>query len=161
MFQAYCVMYVLWSMPHFKSSDYCYLVTIVNNPASNDPWFHICSVSEFTSSISSIHVNSPARFCEKIWCADMCLPWNHEFFTWWHVRVKPYQFWPSTTRVKLIQNSWQQADHVYTHEYTWIHMNTNENTYWWSAVPILNQYDMCQRVQKWFLICWDVLIKFN
>ena len=25
------------------------------------------------------------------------------------------------------------------------------------AVPIMNQYDMCQLVQKWFLVCWDVL----
>ena len=24
------------------------------------------------------------------------------------------------------------------------------------AVPIMNQYDMCQLVQKWFLVCWDV-----
>ena len=21
----------------------------------------------------------------------------------------------------------------------------------------MNQYDMCQLVQKWFLVCWDVL----
>ena len=23
------------------------------------------------------------------------------------------------------------------------------------VVPIMNQYDMCQLVQKWFLVCWD------
>ena len=25
------------------------------------------------------------------------------------------------------------------------------------AVPIMTQYDMCQMVQKWFLVCWDSL----
>ena len=27
------------------------------------------------------------------------------------------------------------------------------------AVPIMNQYDMYQLVQKWFLVCWDVMYK--
>ena len=26
------------------------------------------------------------------------------------------------------------------------------------AVPIMNQYDTCQLVQKWFLVCWEGLI---
>ena len=55
-------------------------------------------------------------------CVDTCLPWNHEFFTWWYIPVKPYQFWPSMTHVKLLQNSWQQAEHVYSCEYTWKHV---------------------------------------
>ena len=25
------------------------------------------------------------------------------------------------------------------------------------AVPIINQYDTCQLVQKWFLVCWVVI----
>ena len=26
------------------------------------------------------------------------------------------------------------------------------------AVPIMNQYDTCQLVQKWFLVCWVVMV---
>ena len=35
----------------------------------------------------------------------------------------------------------------------WIHMKTRTRT--GGAVPIMNQYDMCQLVQKWFLVCWE------
>ena len=92
-----------------------------------------CSASEFMSTTDSIHVfpymNSPDSK-EQIWCVNTCSLWNHEFFKWWHVPVKPYQFWPSTTRtVKIVQNSWQQAEHVYSREI----MNIQENTYWWSG----------------------------
>ena len=38
------------------------------------------------------------------------------------IPVKPYQFWPSTTRVKRVQNLWQQAEHMYSCEHTWIHV---------------------------------------
>ena len=76
-------------------------------------------------------------FCEQIWCVDTCLPWNHEFF---HVMTHTSetvavltQFWPSTT-----------------HVFKWIHMKTRTG----GAVPIMNQYDTCQLVQKWFLVCW-------
>ena len=34
-----------------------------------------------------------------------------------------------------------------------IHVNTHTG----GAVPIMNQYDTCQMVQKWFLVCWDVI----
>ena len=90
-----------------------------------------CSVSEFMSSTGSIHV----CFCTwihrtKNWCVNMCLLWNQQLFTWWRVPVKPYQFWPSTTRVKLVQNLWQQAEHVYSCEYTWKHV-------------LVEQYQLC------------------
>ena len=114
-------------------------------PANNDPWFHkFCKWIHEFSWLNSCEFTG---FCEQIWCVDTCLPWNHEFFTWKHMPVKPYEFWP--TRVKLVQNSWQQAEHMYSHEY----MKTCTG----GAVPIMNQYDTCQLVQKWFLLCWVVL----
>ena len=75
----------------------------------------------------------------------MCLPWNHEFFTWWHVSVKLYQFWPSTTRVTYTSSKFMTTGR--THVFTWIHMKTHTG----GTVPIMNQYDTCQLVQKWFL----------
>ena len=81
-----------------------------------------CSVSEFTSSIGSIHVNSPDSV-NKFGVSIRVSGEITSFFTWWHVPVNPYQFWPSTTRVKLVQNLWQPAEHVYS----------RENTYWWSG----------------------------
>ena len=93
-------------------------------PANNDPWFHMfCKwINEFNWLNSHVSVREFTGFSEQIWCVNTCLPWNHNFFTWWHIPVKPYQFWPSTTRIKLVQNSWQQAEHVYSREYTWKHV---------------------------------------
>ena len=71
-------------------------------------------------------------FCEQIWCVDTCLPWNHELFKWWHMPVKSYQFWPSTTRVKLVQNSLQQAQHVYSRDYRWKHVPVERYQLWTS-----------------------------
>jgi hypothetical protein len=103
-------------------------------------WIH-----EFNWLNSRVSVREFTGLCKQIWCVATCLPWNHKFFTWWHVPVKLYQFWPSMTCVKLVQNSWQQAEHVYSRKYTWKQVG---------AVPMMNQYDMCQLVQKWFLDCW-------
>ena len=86
-------------------------------PANNDPWFHM--FCKWIHEFNWLNSREFTGFFEQIWCVDICLLWNHEFFTWWHIPVKPYQFWPSTTRVKLVQNSWQQAEHVYSREYTW------------------------------------------
>ena len=42
-----------------------------------------------------------------------------------------------------------------------IHVNIHK-TRTGGAVPIMNQYDMCQLVQKWFLVCWGrVVILLN
>ena len=81
-----------------------------------------CSISEFTSSTGSIHVNSP----DSVNKFDVSIRVSREitsFFTWWHVPVNPYQFWPSTTRVKLVTTG-------RTRVFTWIHV---KNTYWWSG----------------------------
>ena len=40
---------------------------------------------------------------------------------------------------------------------TCIHMKTCIG----EALPIMNQYDKCQLVQKWFLVCWDDISYFN
>ena len=97
-------------------------------PANNDPWFHMfCKrIHEFNWLNSRVSVREFAGFCEQIWCVDTCLLWNHELFTWWHIPVKPYQFWPSTTRV----NSFKTRDNT---QNTCIHVNTHVNTYWWSS----------------------------
>ena len=103
-------------------------------PANNDPWFHMfCKwIHEFNCLNSRVSVGEFTGFCEQIWCVDTCLPWNHEVFTWWHVPVNPYQFWPSTTCVKLVQNSWQQAEHVYSREYIWKHILVERYQLWTS-----------------------------
>ena len=104
------------------------LVNLFNIPANNEPW---CSVSEFTSSTGSIHVNSPDtvnKFGMSTWVSREIT----SFFTQWHMPVKPYQFWPRTTRVNLIQNSWQQAEHVYSCEYTWKHVLVEQYQLWTS-----------------------------
>ena len=118
-------------------------------PANNDPLFHMFWkwIHEFNWLNSRVSISEFTGFCEQIWCVHTCLPWNHQFFTWWHVPVKPYQFWPSTyscqTHSKLVTTGRTCA-------FTWIHMKTHTG----GAVPIMNQYDMCQLVQKWFLVCW-------
>ena len=38
--------------------------------------------------------------------------------------------WPSTTRVKLIQSSQQQAEHMYSREYTWKHVLMEQYQLW-------------------------------
>ena len=103
-------------------------------PANNDPWFHMFFkwINEFNWLNSHVSVHEFTGFCEQIWCVDTCLPWSHEFFMWWHVPVKPYQFWPSTTCVKLVQNSWQQAEHVYSREYTQKHVLVEQYQLWTS-----------------------------
>ena len=92
--------------------------------ANNDPWFHMfCKwIQKFNWHNSRVSVREFTGICEQIWCVDMCLLWNHEFFTWWHVPVKPYRFWPTITCVKLVQNSWLRAEHVYSCKYTWKHV---------------------------------------
>ena len=95
-----------------------------HNTANKDPWFHM--FCKWIHQFNWLNSREFTGFCEQIWCVNKCLQWNHEFFTWWHVPGKPYQFWPSTTRVKLVQNSWQQAEDVYS-------VNTHENMYWWSG----------------------------
>ena len=104
------------------------------SPANNDPWFHMfCKwIHEFKWLNSRVSVHEFTGFCEQICCVDTCLPWNHEFFTWWHVPVKLYQFWPTMTRVKLVQNSWQRADHMYSREYTWKQVLVERNQLWTS-----------------------------
>ena len=92
-------------------------------------------IHEFNWLNSRVFVCEVTGFCEQIWCVDTCLPWNHNFFTWWHVPVKLYQFWPSTTRVKLVQNSWQQAEHVYSREYTWKRVLVERYQLWTSMTP--------------------------
>ena len=96
------------------------------NPANSDPWFHMfCKwIHEFNWLNLCVSVHEFTRFCEQIWCVDTRLPWKHEFFTQWHVPVKLYQFWPNTTHVKLVTTARQN---------TCIHVNTQENTYWWSG----------------------------
>ena len=90
-------------------------------------WIH-----EFNWLNSRVSVREFTGFCEQIWCVDTCLPWNHEFFTWWHIPVKLYQFWPSMTHIKLVQNLWQQTEHVYSHEYTWKHVVVERYQLWTS-----------------------------
>ena len=40
---------------------------------------------------------------------------------------------------------------------TCIHVNTHEKGTG-IAVPIMIQYDTCQLVQKWFLVCWGTMV---
>ena len=42
--------------------------------------------------------------------------------------------------------------HMFVRIFTRIHMKTRTD----GAVPIMNQYDTCQLIQKWFLVCWAV-----
>ena len=66
-----------------------------------------CSVSEFTSTSGSIHMNSP------------------DSVNTFGVSTRVYCEITSETvpvRVKLVQNLWQQAEHVYSCEYTWKHV---------------------------------------
>ena len=93
-------------------------------PANNDPWFHM--FCEWIHKFNWLNSREFTGLCEHIWCVDTCLPWNHEFSTWWHVPVKSYQFWPRMTRDKLVQNLWQKQNRC-------IHVNTHENTYRWSG----------------------------
>ena len=101
--------------------------------ANKDPWFHM--FCKWIHEFNWLNLREFTGFCEQIWCVDTCLPWNHEFFTWCDVLVKPYQLWPSTTHVKLVQNSWQQAEHVYSREYTWKHIQVERYQLWTSMTP--------------------------
>ena len=83
-------------------------------------------------------------------------PWFHMFCKWIHKFNWPNshgftrfceQIWcddtcqwnrTSTDIVHIVQNLWQFV-----------------TTCTGGAVPIMNQYDMCQLVQKWFLVCWE------
>ena len=103
------------------------------------------SVSEFTSSTGSIHlflyVNSPDsmnkfgvstrvyREIASFSCDDM------------------YQYQSNRTS----SDSVRLVTRGRTRVFMWIHIKTHTG----EAVPIKNQYDMCQLVQKWFLVCWD------
>ena len=62
--------------------------------------------------------------------------------TWYHIPVKPYQFWPSTTHVKLVQNSWQQTENVYSREYTWKHVLV-EWYQLWTSMTCANWFRNC------------------
>ena len=84
-----------------------------------------CSVSEFMSSTSSIQVNSPdsvnkfgvsTRVNREItsFSGDDTYQWNHT----------------SSDPVRLMSNSFKTRD---TRQNTCIHVNTHENTYWWSG----------------------------
>ena len=59
--------------------------------------------------------------------------------------------------IRLVSNSFTTRDN---RQNTCIHVNTYMKTHTGGAVPIMNQYDMFQLVQKWFLkiVCWDVAI---
>ena len=79
-----------------------------------------CSVSEFTSSVGSIHVNSPDsvnKFGEITSCScDDMYQWN---------RTSSDPLWH-------VSNSWQQAEHVYSCEYTWKHILVERYQLWTS-----------------------------
>ena len=60
----------------------------------------------------------------------------------------------SSDPLRLMSNSFKIRDN---RQNTWIHMKTHTG----GAVPITNQYDTCQLVQKWFLVCWDGLTNYK
>ena len=93
-----------------------------------------CSVSEFTSSTGSIHVNSP----NSVKTFDVSTRVYHEIMSFSRDDTCQCQ-----TRSKLVTTG-------RTRVFTWIHLKTRTG----GAVPIMNQYDLCQLVQKWFLVCW-------
>ena len=83
-----------------------------------------CSVSEFTTSTGSYHVNSPDsvnkcvsthgyREIMSFSCDDTC-QWNHT----------------SSDPLRLMSNSFKTRDNG---QNTCIHVNTHESTYWWSG----------------------------
>ena len=99
------------------------------------------------SSTGSIRVKSPdsvKKFGVSIQASCEITSFSHDDMCQWNRT--------STTCFKIVQNSWQQVEHVHSHEY--IHMKTRTG----GAVPIMNQHDTCQLVQKWFLVCWVVRI---
>ena len=93
-----------------------------------------CSVSEFTSSAASIHVNSPhsvnkygvsIRVSREITSVS-----SDDTYQWKCISSDPVQHVSNSGK-----NSWQQAEHMYSHEYIW-------NTYWWSGTnyePVWHQ----------------------
>ena len=118
-------------------------------PANNDPWFHpllYMWIHEFNWLNSNVSVCEFTRFCEQIWCRHVFTMKSEKFFTWWHVPLKQYQFWPSTTRVKLVQNCDNRQNMC-------IHVNTHENTYLILVEPGYQLWTSMTLVQKWFLNC--------
>ena len=77
-----------------------------------------CSVSEFTSSTGSIHVNSVNTFAVST-----------------HVYREITSFSRASETcfdsVRLMSNSFKTRDNRHN---MCIHMNTDENTYWWSGI---------------------------
>ena len=120
----------------------CHWFVYIKNTQQTRTYDFTCSVSEFTSSTGSIHVNSPDSV-KKIWCVNTCFPWNHKFF---HVMTRASESVPVLTQYESCQT---RSKLVTTGR-------TRVFTYAGGAVPIMNQYDTCQLVQKWFLVCWVV-----
>ena len=94
-------------------------------PANND---FTCSVNEFMGSTGSIHVFpyviSPDSVKKIIvlthWCEITSFS-RDDMYQWNCTSSDPVRLVS-----KLVQNSWLQAEHVYSR-------NTQENTYWWSG----------------------------
>ena len=61
---------------------------------------------------------------------------------------------PVLTQYDLCQTRSKLMTTGRTPVFTRIHMKTHTD----GAVLIMNQYDMCQQVQKWFLVCWVILV---
>ena len=100
---------------------------------------HISLPSKQRHVISHVSVREFTGFCEQIWCVDTCLLWNRDFSN----RTSSDQYNSCQTRSKLVTT-------CRTRVFTWKHMKTRTG----GAVPIMNQYDTCQLVQKRFLVCW-------
>ena len=97
-----------------------------------------CSVSELTSSAGSIHLFPYVNSLDSV-TNLVCR----------HV-TRTCETVPVLTQYNLCQTRSKLVTTGRTRVFTWIHMKTRTG----GAVPIMNQYDTYQLVQKWFLVCW-------
>ena len=99
----------------------------------------------------------------------MFCKWIHEF-NWLNSRVSVHEIM-SFSRHDTYQwnhtSSDPASDSRQTHSklmttgrtcvFTWLHIKTHTG----GSVPIMNQYDTCQLVVKWFLVCWEFFVEIS
>ena len=96
-----------------------------------------------------LYVNSRIQLAQFMWIHRIM--WTH--LLCWHMKSRV----PVLTQYDSYQTHSKLMTTGRTHVFTWIHMKTRTG----GAVPIRNQHDMFQVVQKWFLVCWVYIFPFT
>ena len=130
-------LHIWWSTANLIGNDIQYTYTILtrkhllipNNPSKQRPGisqFHMfCKwIHEFNWLNWHVSVREFTGFCEQIWCVNTCLPWNHELIC--HMMSRSSDIVPVLTQYDSCQTYDNRQNMC-------IHVNTQENTYWWSG----------------------------